>query len=205
MEGQENNRQDLLDLQELDEEALKKESEELLEMHFLTGENARFRRTEGGFVALTVKEAEGEKHSETEAGTREYDRVGVYLTFPLTNPEEFISIREADEKAKEIGIIEKLSQLEKDQQEMLREQIKLRYFRPVITKVLDVKDEYGYAYWNVVTTFGVCRFTTQMSGDAVIHLSDSRLLVTDIDGNRYEIPDFYQLGVMERKKLDLFI
>lgn len=205
MEGQENNRQDLLDLQEFDEEALKKESEELLEMHFLTGENARFRRTEGGFVALTVKEAEGEKHSETEAGTREYDRVGVYLTFPLTNPEEFISIREADEKAKEIGIIEKLSQLEKDQQEMLREQIKLRYFRPVITKVLDVKDEYGYAYWNVVTTFGACRFTTQMSGDAVIHLSDSRLLVTDIDGNRYEIPDFYQLGVMERKKLDLFI
>ena len=205
MEGQENNRQDLLDLQEFDEEALKKESEELLEMHFLTGENARFRRTEGGFVALTVKEAGEEKHSETEAGTREYDRVGVYLTFPLTNPEEFISIREADEKAKEIGIIEKLSQLEKDQQEMLREQIKLRYFSPVITKVLDVKDEYGYAYWNVVTTFGACRFTTQMSGDAVIHLSDSRLLVTDIDGNRYEIPDFYQLGVMERKKLDLFI
>ena len=205
MEGQENNRQDLLDLQEFDEEALKKESEELLEMHFLTGENARFRRTGSGFVALTVKEAGEEKHSETEAGTREYDRVGVYLTFPLTNPEEFISIREADEKAKEIGIIEKLSQLEKDQQEMLREQIKLRYFRPVITKVLDVKDEYGYAYWNVVTTFGACRFTTQMSGDAVIHLSDSRLLVTDIDGNRYEIPDFYQLGVMERKKLDLFI
>ena len=205
MEGQENNRQDLLDLQEFDEEALKKESEELLEMHFLTGENARFRRTEGGFVALTVKEAGEEKHSETEAGTREYDRVGVYLTFPLTNPEEFISIREADEKAKEIGIIEKLSQLEKDQQEMLREQIKLRYFRPVITKVLDVKDEYGYAYWNVVTSFGACRFTTHMGGDAVIHLSDSRLLVTDIDGNRYEIPDFYQLSVVERKKLDLFI
>ena len=66
--------------------------------------------------------------------------MGVYLTFPLTNAEEFISIREADERAKEIGIIEKLSQLPKEQQEMLREQIKLRYFRPIITKVLDVKD-----------------------------------------------------------------
>lgn len=198
MEGQERNSQDLLDLQEFDEEALKKESEELLEMHFLTGENAEFHRTEGGFVSLKLKET-------AQAPAKEYARVGVYLTFPLTNPEEFISIREADEKAKEIGIVEKLSQLEKDQQEMLQEQIKLRYFRPVITKVLDVKDEYGYAYWNVVTTFGACRFTTQMSGDAVIHLSDSRLLVTDIDGNRYEIPDFYQLSVMERKKLDLFI
>ena len=210
MEEQENREQDLLDLQEFDEEALKKESEELLEMRFLTKENAEFSRTEGGFVALKIKGA-GEKDSAEDEragdgrGSREYARVGVYLTFPLTNPKEFISIREADEKAKEIGIIEKLSDLEKDQQEMLREQTKLRYFMPVITKVLDVKDEYGHAYWNVVTTFGVCRFTTQMSGDAVIHLSDSKLLVTDIDGNRYEISDFYQLSVMERKKLDLFI
>ena len=192
MEGQENTRVDLLDLEEFDEEALRKESEELLEMRFLTGENAQFDRTAGGFVSLKTKE-------------KEYDRVGVYLTFPLTNPEEFISIREADEKAKEIGMIEKLSQLPKEQQEMLREQIKLRYFMPAITKVMDVRDEYGHAYWNVMTTFGACRFTTQMSGDAVIHLSDSRLLVTDIDGNRYEIPDFYQLSVIERKKLDLFI
>lgn len=183
---------DLLDLQEFDEEALKAESAELLEMRMLNEENAKFSRTEGGFIALQTKD-------------KEYKRVGVYLTFPLTNPEEYISIREADEKAKEIGLIEKLSQFPKDQQDMLREQIKLRYFMPVITKVLDIKDEYGYAYWNVTTTFGACRFTTQMSGDAVIHLSDSRLLVTDIDGNRYEIPDFYQLGVMERKKLDLFI
>lgn len=210
MEEQENREQDLLDLQEFDEEALKKESEELLEMRFLTKDNAEFSRTEGGFVALKIKGAGEKESAEVERpgdgrGSREYARVGVYLTFPLTNPEEFISIREADEKAKEIGIIEKLSDLEKDQQEMLREQIKLRYFRPIITKVLDIKDEYGYAYWNVVTSFGACRFTTQMSGDAVIHLSDSRLLVTDIDGNRYEIPDFYQLGVMERKKLDLFI
>lgn len=192
MNDYENQGQDLLDLQEFDEEALKKESEELLEMRFLTGENAEFTRTPGGFIALKT-------------GDKEYARVGVYLTFPLTNPEEFISIRETDEKAKEIGLIESMDKFPKEQQEMLREQIKLRYFMPVITKILDVKDEYGYAYWNVVTSFGACRFTTQMSGDAVIHLSDSRLLVTDIDGNRYEIPDFYQLGVMERKKLDLFI
>ena len=192
MEGHEGGGQDLLNLQDFNEEDLKKESEELLEMRFLNRDNAVFARTAGGFVSLKTKE-------------KEYDRGGGYLTFPLTNPEEFISIREADEKAKEIGLVEKLSDLAADQQEMLREQLKLRYFMPVITKVLDVKDEYGYAYWNVVTTFGACRFTTQMSGEAVINLSDARLMVTDIDGNRYEIADFYALSVMERKKLDLFI
>lgn len=187
-----NNTTDLLNLKEFDEEALKIESEELLEMHLMTSENATFSRTEGGFVSLKT-------------GDKEYARVGIYLTFPLTNPEEFISIREADEKAKEIGMIEKLSLLKPDQQEMIKEQIKLRYFIPVITKVLDIKDEYGYAYWHAQTNFGLCRFTTRMSGNAVVSLSDSRLMVTDIDGNRYEIPDFYQLSIMDRKKLDLFI
>lgn len=183
---------DLLNLEEFDEEALKKESEELLEMRFLTKENAVFSRTEGGFVALKF-------------GDKEYNRIGVYLTFPLTNPEEFISIREADEKAKEIGMVEALKNLPKDQQEMLREQIRLRYFMPVIKKVMELKEEYGYAYWYVETNFGVCRFTTHMGGNAVVTLGESRLLVTDIDGNRYEIPDFYTMSVQEKKKLDLFI
>ena len=183
---------DLLDLQELDEEALKRESEEVLQMRFLTKDNAVFRRTEGGFLALKT-------------GEKEYDRVGVYLTFPLTNPEEFISIREADEKAKEIGLIQSLKELKQEEQDMIREQIRLRYFQPVIRKVLDVKDEYGFAYWHVQTDFGMCRFTTHMGGDAVVSLGEARYQVTDIDGNRYEIPDFYALSVMEKKKLDLFI
>lgn len=183
---------DLLNLHEFDEEAYKKESEELLEMRLLTKENAVFARTEGGFLSLKFRD-------------KEYKRVGVYLTFPLTNPEEYISIREADEKAKEIGMVEAISQLAADQQEMLREQIRLRYFMPVICKVMEIKEEYGYAYWHVETTFGACRFTTHMSNDAVVTLGESRLLVTDIDGNRYEIPDFYALTVQERKRLDLFI
>ena len=49
---------DLLDLKEFDEEALKKESEELLEMRFLNGENAVFSRTPGGFLALKTKDKE---------------------------------------------------------------------------------------------------------------------------------------------------
>lgn len=191
-ENRENEMPNLLDLQEFDEEALKKESEEVLQMRLLTSGNAEFSRTEGGFLALKLED-------------KEYDRVGVYLTFPLTNPEEFISIRETDEKAKEIGIIGNLKDMKKDVQEMIREQVRLRYFMPVIRKVMDVKDEYGYAYWHVMTDFGACRFTTHMGGDAVINIGGARYQITDIDGNRYELPDLYALTVMERKKLDLFI
>lgn len=183
---------DLLNLQEFDEEALKKESEEVLQMRLITADNAVFTRTEGGFLALQF-------------GGKQYDRVGVYLTFPLSNPEEFISIREADEKAKEIGMIRSLKEMPGEVQDMIGEQVRLRYFMPVIRKVMEVKDEYGYAYWHVQTDFGSCRFTTHMGGDAVVALGEARYQITDIDGNRYELPDLYALSVMERKKLDLFI
>ncbi len=191
-DNRENGMPNLLDLEEFDEEALKKESEEVLQMRLLTADNAVFTRTEGGFLSLQFD-------------GRSYDRVGVYLTFPLTNSQEFISIREADEKAKEIGMIRSLGDMPRDVQDMVQEQVRLRYFMPVIRKVMEVKDEYGYAYWHVQTDFGSCRFTPHMGGDAVVSLGEARYQITDIDGNRYELPDLYALTVMERKKLDLFI
>lgn len=72
-ENRENSMPDLLDLQEFDEEALKKESEEVLNMRLMTADNAVFTRTDGGFLSLRFEE-------------KSYDRVGIYLTFPLTNP-----------------------------------------------------------------------------------------------------------------------
>ena len=182
----------LLELEEFDEEKMKAESADLLELRYLTKENAKFERTPGGFVKLTYKD-------------KTYDRVGVYRTFPVTMPEEFISIREADEKAREIGVIEKLSALDPEQAKMLKEQLDLRYFTPKITKIFDIKTEYGYGYFHVMTTYGECRFTIHNGGSSVVSLTDTRIVINDLDGNRFEVPDIMKLTVAERKKLDLFI
>lgn len=173
-------------------EDIAKETEELLEIRYLNRDNAVFQRTPGGFVSLDY------------AG-RHYDRIAVFRTFPFTDPDMFISIREPDEKAKEIGIIENLSDLDKEAADMLLEQMNLRYFTPVITRILDIKDEYGYAYFDVLTDRGACRFTIHMNGGAVVRLTDTRLLISDLDGNRFEIPDTGKLSSSELKKLDLFI
>ena len=182
----------LLELEEFDEEKMKAESADLLELRYLTKENAKFERTPGGFVKLTYKD-------------KTYDRVGVYRTFPVTMPEEFISIREADEKAREIGVIEQLSALDPEQAKMLKEQLDLRYFTPEITKIFDIKTEYGYGYFHVMTTYGECRFTIHNGGSSVVSLTDTRIVINDLDGNRFEVPDIMKLTVAERKKLDLFI
>ncbi|MBQ7863860.1 MAG: DUF1854 domain-containing protein [Lachnospiraceae bacterium] len=182
----------LLELEEFDEEKMKAESADLLELRYLTKENAKFERTPGGFVKLTYKDTT-------------YDRVGVYRTFPVTMPEEYISIREANEKAREIGVIEKLSALDPEQAKMLKEQLDLRYFTPEITKIFDIKTEYGYGYFHVMTTYGECRFTIHNGGSSVVSLTDTRIVINDLDGNRFEVPDIMKLTVAERKKLDLFI
>lgn len=173
-------------------EQMEQETEAMLQVRFLTRKNAVFSRTEGGFVSLTV---DGEQ----------YPRVHVVRMFPFTDPQHYISIRTPEERSREIGIIEDLEKLDKETREMLQEQMNLRYFTPIIQKILNIKEEYGYAYFDVLTDRGACRFTMHMGGSSVVHLSDTRILISDIDENRFEIPDVDQLTAAERKKLDLFL
>ena len=125
--------------------------------------------------------------------------------FPFSEPEKYVSIRTAEETSREIGVIENLGTFPKEVREMLEEQLELRYFTPVITKIYQIKDEYGYAYFDVETDRGRCRFVIHMGGNAVVHLSDVRILISDIDENRFEIPDVTKLTVKEQKRLDLFL
>lgn len=173
-------------------EQMEKETEEMLKLRYLTPEKAVFTKTPGGFVSLAL-------------GEETYARVQVVRMFPFSEPEKFISIRTAEESSKEIGVIEELASFPKEVQEMLFEQLNLRYFTPVITKIYRIKDEYGYAYFDVETDRGRCRFVIHMGGNAVVHLSDVRILISDIDENRFEIPDVTKLSVKEQKRLDLFL
>jgi hypothetical protein len=166
--------------------------EEKIKMRWLKQEDCSFTRTNGGFVRLDFR------------GTV-YQRVAVHRCFPFSAPDEYISIRESDESSKEIGLILNLDDWDKDTQAMLREQLELRYFSPKITQIKRVREEYGYAYWDVGTDRGDCRFVVRMGSGTVIHVGSGRYIVTDIDGNRFEIPNIKNLSPQEMKKLDMFI
>ena len=173
-------------------EQMEKETEEMLKLRYIHKDNAEFKRTDGGFVSVRI-------------GEEFYPRVQVVRMFPFSDPEKYISIRTPDEHSKEIGIIENMKDVTKETAQMLTEQLNLRYFTPIITKIVNIKEEYGYAYFEVVTDRGACRFTINMGGHAVVHLSETRILISDIDENRFEIPDIMKLSAKELKKLDLFL
>lgn len=185
--------------EEFNLEQMEAETEAMLRLRFLTDENAKFSRTPGGFVSLEIPDGEDGK-------PEKYDRIRVVRSFPFTSPNTYISIRTTEEKSREIGIIKDITKdVSKETRKMLEEQMNLRYFTPIITKINDIKEEYGHAYWDVDTNEGPCRFVIYMNSSSVVSLSDVRLMVTDLDGNRFEIPDYTRLSAGELKKLDLFL
>ena len=177
---------------EIDMKQMEKEAQEMTNVCFLTSENAQFERTEGGFIKLTFQ-------------GNTWERIQIVRLFPFTNKDEYISIRTMDAPSKEIGIIKNMKDLNKETRALLDAQIGLRYFTPIIKQIFDIKDEYGYAYFHVMTDRGECRFTINMGGDDVARLSETRLLITDLDENRFEIPDVLKLTQKEQRKLDLFL
>ncbi len=183
--------EEMENMQENEINYYEKEAEQMTELNMLTAED-HFERTEGGFVNLTTK-------------GKTYRGVKVVRLFPFTDAEKYISIREGDEKGKEIGIIEDLNALPEETVAILKEQLSLNYFTPVIQKIYDIKDEYGYAYFHVLTDKGECRFAINMASNAVTKLSDDRLIISDLDENRFEVRDVNALTMKEKRKLDLFL
>ena len=168
-----------------------KRAEEMTSTVILTAEDI-FGQTEGGFVCLDQN------------GTH-YDRVNIVRLFPFSDAGRYISVREYGNGGREIGIIEDLSAMPEKTREIIEHQLKLCYFTPVIKKIYSIKDEYGYAYFHVLTDKGECRFCIAMGSNAVTKLSDTRLIIMDVDENRFEIPDVEALTRKERRKLDLFL
>lgn len=161
-----------------------------MQNNILEIKNAKFEKTQGGFITLSYNGVF-------------YERVKIIRLFPFTDPDRYLSVRDGNEN--EIGVIEDLKKLPEETATLIKAQLELYYFTPVIEKIIGIKDEYGYAYFHVMTDRGECKFTINMGANAVSKLTETRLLITDLDGNRFEIPDVLALTVKEQRKLDLFL
>ena len=56
-----------------------------------------------------------------------------------------------------------------------------------------MREEFGATYWTVETDRGRREFVVRHMRDNAHYLSATRLLITDVDGNRFEVPDMSKL------------
>ena len=96
-----------------------------------------------------------------------------------------------DEDGIERAIIRDLSTLLPESQAVIREALAEYYLIPKITRVNDATERYGIKWW-VETDRGPCEFQIRLNTDIKVFY-DNRVLIRDVNDNRYEIPDYTKL------------
>ena len=126
-------------------------------------------------------------------------RVVVRRLMPLSNPDSYISLA-ADEDT-EIGILVNPSALAPESQKILQEELDKRYFTPTIQKVYQVKEQFGIHEWEVETERGRVTFSVRGLNQNIKQVPPARLFVTDVRGNRYDIPDYRKLDAQSYQQI----
>ena len=155
---------------------------------WLNGENAEFYQ-KNGFLYI--------KHNDCD------QRAFLCRQFPFDFLWEFISVM--NEEQEEIGIIRRLDDFSGEGRELLEGELNRRYYAPVIEEILQVKERYGFSYWRVKTKEGEVRFTLHDTYRSIIKAGENRLIMLDVDGNRFEIPDVSALNRKSYKKIELYL
>ena len=154
---------------------------------FLDASDCRFVKF-GGVLRLTLD------------GDRSWVKVDVVRAFPISDAAHYIGL--LDGAGKDIGVIQNPELLDTESKELLDEELQLRYFVPIVERVLGVKEEFGSIYWDVVTDRGEAKLIVRNIRDNLHEVSPGRVMITDVDGNRFE---FRNIERLDAKSQDIFI
>ena len=155
---------------------------------WLTPENASF-SAKNGLLYLTLN---GEE-----------TRVTLFRQFPFDLLWEYISV--LDEEEREMGIVRSVDLFEEETRELLVKELKKRYYSVTVTGILSVKERFGFSYWRVDTDEGEQKFTLRDTLKNIACVNGTRVFFTDVNGNRFEIPDLASLDPKSRRKLELYL
>lgn len=133
------------------------------------------------------------------AGEACYLRVVVRRLRPLNDPAHWISFWANDEV--EIGILKDPATLDPESRKLLDEELEKRYFTPTILRIYAVKERFGVHDWEVETDRGPRTFSVRGLHQNVKQVPPARLLITDVLGNRYDIPDVRRLDPKSYAKI----
>lgn len=121
--------------------------------------------------------------------------------FPLTHPDEHISLLDAN--GHEVLRIDTLSDLPTEQRVLLEQELAAREFSPVIQRIVRAGSSPPCS-WDVETDRGPTRFEIT-SEDDLRRLPDLSIVIVDTNGIRYRIPQPDRLDASSRAILRRFL
>lgn len=166
-----------------------------IDIGWLNLAEAEFYVGSGGFTGLRY-------------GEKDYPRVALRRALPVGNPMEYISV--ADTENKEIGMLRAVSDLADGQLAIVVAELEKRYYCPQVNEIKSVKDKLGYVYLElIVSAEGGKRYPKNCAVKDVVKnirmLDMDRLILFDVDGNRYIVRSLEKLDPKSLKRLEPYL
>jgi ATP-binding cassette subfamily B protein len=154
-----------------------------------------FRVSDFGLRWLTPEETRlqrGQRDTlQAAIGDALYDGLFAVRALPAACPDQFISLRYADDDGQEheVGLLRDLADWPAEDRALLEQALARRYFVRVITVIDSIESKYGLLTFQVQTDRGPVRFTMRHSHSQAQEYGENGKLLLDVDDNRYLIPD----------------
>lgn len=124
----------------------------------------------------------------------------VSMAFPLSNPKRMVVVR--DESGSEVAMLDDLRQLDADSRRVIKEELEKSYFMPQILDVERIEEELNVVTWKVLTDRGRRTFQVRAARTNIRKLAGRRLIIRDVDGNRFLIGDWFDLPPRARRLVE---
>jgi hypothetical protein len=156
---------------------------------FLDPRAVRARRNERGRLVVTLA-----------GGVQTVEGVRPVRAFPMTAPDRQIVLLDAEDR--ELGIIRELGALDRESQEAIKAELEVAYLVPRVQSIRSVLSRFGVTTWELETDRGLRTAHVKERSD-IRPLPDGRIILTDVDGVKYEIPPVQDLDDRSRGWLQI--
>ncbi|MBE5868625.1 MAG: DUF1854 domain-containing protein [Lachnospiraceae bacterium] len=158
---------------------------------YIENDMARFTRKDITFVDMELYDG------------RKFENLEPHRLFPMSGLEKYITL--LDEKGVEQAIIRDMRTLPPKDREIIEGCLEEYYMIPKITRIIDCREKYGVLRFEVETDRGHVFIEIRNIVHGLKLLYGIRVLIRDINDNRYEIPDLRQLDKHSRQLIDSFL
>lgn len=129
----------------------------------------------------------------------EWSDVHVTPTFPLSRRNAMVAVR--DSNGEEVALLDDITKLDSDSREIMTEEMERSYFMPRITDILFAEEKMNVLTIEAETDRGPRTIQLRNPRRAIRKLPRNRVVIRDVDNNRYEIKDWTALPIYGRELL----
>jgi len=134
---------------------------------------------------------------------RRFENLEPRRLFPLSGLDKYITL--LDGEGVEVAIIRDLNTLPPDERKIIAYCLREYYLMPKITKLNSLTEKYGKITIDAETDRGHSSIEIRGIVHSLKLLYDNRVLIRDINDNRYEIPDLMKLDRHSIALIDSFL